>query len=379
MKSSTRCRSRRAHERRGHSTKNEHLAGLDKVHAELFAAAFKHAPRTEITLDQDATFIETKNADALYSYKKTKSYQALNLYCPEYDMMVATDYRDGNVPPGMYQLEQLERALDALPDGITKIKFRSDSAGYQADLLKFLNKRKIDFAVSCDVTREFRAAAAAVPESDWRPLNDYQEWAEVVYAPNSLSTSKNGGVFRFIAIRELFAKADPKDGGAKSRQRLLFDMIDMLESQNDNIKKLHLTDMYGNVYKVFGVVTNMEETDGAELIRWHRGRCGKSEEIHRILKDDLAGGHVISRRLGANAFWWHCAVLAHSLCTLLKRLLPQFLRHCRPKTLRAIFFTTVGRIVHHARRVIIRVNDTPSGRLVVAAYERARSMCASAG
>ena len=36
------------------------------------------------------------------------SYEALNVYCPEYDLPVATEYRDGNVKPGHGQLEQLQ-------------------------------------------------------------------------------------------------------------------------------------------------------------------------------------------------------------------------------------------------------------------------------
>ena len=31
----------------------------------------------------------------------------MNVYCPEYDLVVATEFRDGNVNPGHGQLEQL--------------------------------------------------------------------------------------------------------------------------------------------------------------------------------------------------------------------------------------------------------------------------------
>ena len=68
--------------------------------------------------------------------------------------------------------------------------------------------------------------------------------------------------------------------------------------------------MDGRVYKVYGIVTNIFEIEASELVLPHHGRCGKSEEIHRILKDDLAGGHVISKRSGVNATYWNIAVLA---------------------------------------------------------------------
>lgn len=40
--------------------------------------------------DQDATFIETEERGANWNYKGEKSYQALNTYCPEYDLVAGT-------------------------------------------------------------------------------------------------------------------------------------------------------------------------------------------------------------------------------------------------------------------------------------------------
>jgi hypothetical protein len=49
---------------------------------------------------------------------------------------------------------------------------------------------------------------------------------------------------------------------------------------------------FGSVkYKVTGVVTN-REIAGDESIWWYRKRCGKSEEAHSVMKEDLAGGKL---------------------------------------------------------------------------------------
>ena len=40
-----------------------------------------------------------------------------------------------------------------------------------------------------------------------------------------------------------------------------------------------------------------------ELIWWSRQRCGKGEEVHSVLKSDLAGGRLPSGLFGANAAW----------------------------------------------------------------------------
>lgn len=58
----------------------------------------------------------------------------------------------------------------------------------------------------------------------------------------------------------------------------------------------------GNGYKVFGLVTN-RSLPGNELIHWHRQRCGQSEEVHAVQKEDLAGGYMPSHLFGANAAW----------------------------------------------------------------------------
>ena len=41
--------------------------------------------------------------------------------------------------------------------------------------------------------------------------------------------------------------------------------------------------------------------DGEELIHWFYKRCGKSEEAHGVMKDDLAGGKLPSDDFGENA------------------------------------------------------------------------------
>jgi len=46
-------------------------------------------------------------------------------------------------------------------------------------------------------------------------------------------------------------------------------------------------------FKPFGVVTNRKDA-GDQVIWWLRERCGKSEEVHSVMKSDLAGGQLPS-------------------------------------------------------------------------------------
>jgi len=53
------------------------------------------------------------------------------------------------------------------------------------------------------------------------------------------------------------------------------------------------------------------------------------------------------------------AVISHNVLTALKRLaLPAELLRARPKRLRFLIFSMPGRLVQHARRVVLRVATT---------------------
>ncbi len=49
------------------------------------------------------------------------------------------------------------------------------------------------------------------------------------------------------------------------------------------------------------------------MIDWIHKRCGKSEEAHLIMKDDLAGGRLPSSDFDENAAWWWIMIIAFNL------------------------------------------------------------------
>jgi hypothetical protein len=87
-----------------------------------------------------------------------------------------------------------------------------------------------------------------------------------------------------------------------------------------------------------------------------RERCGASEEVHCALKSDLAGGKLPSALFGANAAWWALANLAFNLNAAMKQLaLDKDWRGARMKALRFHLIGLPGRVVGHARQLIIRL------------------------
>jgi hypothetical protein len=107
--------------------------------------------------------------------------------------------------------------------------------------------------------------------------------------------------------------------------------------------------------KLFGVVTN-RKTAGDQVIWWLRERCGKSEEVHSVIKSDLAGGQLPSGLFGANAAWWALTILAHNLNAMMKRLvLGKDWSTKRMKALRFRLIGLPGQVVNHARQLVIRL------------------------
>jgi hypothetical protein len=352
---------------------NEYLKGLSGINGELIS--FEAANDETATLDMDATIAATFKENALYSYKGDKSYQPLNTYWYERGLILHTEFRDGNVPAGYEQVRVLKEALSHLPYGVKKVRLRSDTAGYQHDLLRYCdegNKRfgRIEFAIGCDVTQEFRRAVAEVLEKNWRPL--YREvdgklqetgrhWAEVCFVPNKIGHSKKGPEYRYLATREELKQAE-LPGMEKGDDEYLFPVMKM-QSQR---------------YKVFGIVTNMD-WEGEKLIPWLYQRCGKSEEAHSAMKTDFAGGRFPSGDFGENAAWWWIMIFAYNLNVLMKRLvLGQSWINKRMKAIRFGIINMAARVVEHSRRLLVKISGShPSGSLLIDMRCRIAQLAAS--
>ena len=284
-------------------------------------------------------------------------------------MVLHKDFRDGNVPAGHEQLRVLQEALGLLPESVEQVRLRSDTAGYQHELLRYYAKGehkrfgRIDFAIGCDVTPEFKKAVMEVADSDWQSIylefdghrmKTNQEWAEVCLIPAAIGYSKRAPVYQYIAIREVMGSME-LPGMKSCQQSFPFPTLEMSCQR----------------YKVFGLVANMDWA-GEALIHWHRERCGKSEEAHSVMKGDFAGGKLLSDDFGENAAWWWIMILAMNINSIMKRVaLGKSWASRRMKAIRFSLINIPGRIVERSRELIIRlVKDHPAFDLFLEARSR---------
>ncbi len=354
---------------------NEHLQALGKSNRDLVAFVQSCSPQPQATLDMDATLVGSRKDQALWCYQHYKAYQPFNVYWFEQDQVVLSEFRDGNVPAGYQQLRLLQESLKQLPEGVEKVCVRSDTAGYQQDLLRYCaegtNERfgVIEFAIGADVTASFRQAVREVAEDQWFPVlrtdpdgrqyDTGQQWAEVCYVPNWAGSSKKGPAYRFVATRELL------------RHQLELPGCETAED-SDQVQAAG-----GERYKVRGIVTN-RTVDANELIHWYRERCGKSEEVHAVMKDDLAGGKLPSGEFGENAAWWGIMILALNLNAAMKRLiLPKSWALKRLKAVRFGLINLVGQVRTRSRQLQILISPRqPAYALLLQIRERIAQLAA---
>src|SRR5680860_1517011 len=265
------------------------LAGLGVVNGQVIRNYVGvMAPGREVTLDVDAHLVPTTKQEAFVCYEGHPAYQPLLVDWAETGLVLADEFRDGNVPAGHGIKELVDRAYEALPAGEWRGKGRSDSAAHEGGVLDHRNGRGWQFAVSADMSRQLRAEIGKLGPEDWHYWareagGKVREWAEVAYVPSRKVESKTVPVYRYVAVR---------------------------------------------VRPAQGV----------------------------LIEDELAGGVYPSGKFGANAAWLRLQVLTYNLLELLKAAaLPPEMRHARPKRLRFLVFTHMGKLVSHAGQRMMKV------------------------
>ncbi|NMC90906.1 MAG: IS1380 family transposase, partial [Smithella sp.] len=319
----------------------EPLKGLGLVNRALVQEVGRRCPDQRIaTVDQDATIIESRKQEALRTYEGERGYQPMLAVWAETNLVLADEFRDGNVPAMMDPLTVAKQAFAALPETVTTYYYRGDSACHESDLINWLRdenraegpRGRIGFAISARMSEALNKAIGKVPEEAWAAYGqphpvEIRECAEVSFVPGEKSEHKDTQPLRYVAIR------------IRQRQESLF---------ADGSKGKH-----------FAVLSNMREWKASRLIEWHREKAGTVEAVHDVLKNELGAGVMPSKYFGTNAAWLRLAAISHNVMTALKRLaLPAELLTARPKRLRFLIFNTPGRLVHHARRIVLRLATT---------------------
>ena len=317
------------------------LRALYRIQHGLIEALQDRERQRIATLDIDATIIESDKRDALPHYDGGTGYQPCITLWTEMGVVIRDHFRDGNVPAGMAPLAQIKRAVRALPRTVERVFLRSDSALYSPKALVWMDRRGITFAITADMSVPLRALIARLPESAWTRLRKPNpfgglvptdlEIAEVEFTPDRSCRSKRDRPFRFIVVRrvedqtQLFARSG--------------------HTHDEQGRRWHLA-----------LVTNHWDGSLETVWNWSRERCGTVERTHDEMKNDLAAGVMPCGRFQANAAWFRLNVIAYNILSAMKLVaLPVQMRSWRPATLRFRLLNLAGRVVHHARGLLLKL------------------------
>jgi len=316
---------------------NAALQGLGQVNRDLVGELGRRCADQRIaTVDQDATIIESHKQEAKATYEGGRGYQPMLAVWAETNVILADEFRDGNVSALQDPLNVAKAAYAALPSTVNEFYYRGDSACHEYRLIDWLRNPEreegpqgfIGFAISARMSPALLKAVQAVGAEKWQAYGQrdeevIRECADVEFVPGERSEHKDTQPLRYVAVR------------VRKRQDELF--------------------ADGSAVKHFAVITNLE-WPAAKLLQWHREKAGTIEGVHDVLKNELAAGVLPCGRFGANAAWLRMAVITHNVLTALKRLaLPAELLAARPKRLRFLYFHAAGRLIHHARQTILRL------------------------
>ena len=277
-----------------------------------------------LTLDIDGTLIEADKGDAEFTYKGFRGYHPLLGASLELGLFVGSRFQQGNAAPQADLVKFIEEdCLKNMPGTFTTI--RSDSAGYNSDVINYCFDHHLRFSITSDHDVAVMEAINKIPESEWHQgKNDDGSMASYQVAETVHSLEKTTDSFRLVVKRS---------------------------------KDTHQQDLFNGPYRYWIIATNIpqREKDAQGIIHFQNQR-GEFEKMIGELKHHYGLDHFPCGQFDANSLYFTIGILAFTLVQLLKR--DYFGPEWKKKSVRSLRYYWLhvpSRIVSHARYIIAKV------------------------
>jgi hypothetical protein len=324
------------------------------------AWALGAAPQGPLILDVDATLVEAHSdkQGAAPTYKHGFGFHPLGCWLDRGDgtgEALAVILRPGSAGANTAadHLDVLAMALLGLPKHARDqpILVRADAAGATHAFVDELVGRNLWFSIGFDCDQRVQTAILALPEQAFTPALD------------PCGRPRRGAWVAELSTLELAGAGWPEGTRAICRR----------ERPHPGARhKMAFTDAQGHRFQVF--ITNQPDPDPAILEGRHRPHAHVEDRIRSAKATGLA--NLPFWGFAANDAWLTLVGVAQTLvCWAQALLLDGDCKLAEPKTLRYRLWHTAGRIIHHARRTIIRIDRAwPWAADLVAAFTRLRAM-----
>ena len=293
---------------------------------QLWAAAkvIRACGLRRVILDVDSFFLESQKSDVAMNYEGLRGYNPVAVTCAELKMPMAGLFRRGNASPMAHLSRLLRRVLQALPG--VKIRVRSDSAGYQAKVVRVLRELGADFTITARKDAGVMETIRGITERDWKRHvslawpNRETEIAETLHV---FAEAKDLPAYRLIVLRW------------SKEQIELFDK---------------------EPYEYHAVLTSLEDWTAGLVLQFHRARQDGSENVNKELSGGFGLSKLPCREFEANAAYFQIALLANTVFAAMKHLaLPESWRSLTIKTVRFRLIRLAGMVAWRSRYLLLKI------------------------
>ena len=299
---------------------------LGRIQLATAAKVVRACKLRRATLDVDSFFLESQKSDVEMNYEGLWGYNPVAVTCSELKMPMCGIFRKGTASPMANIAALLKRAIAALP-GIA-VRVRSDSAGFQAKVVRVLQDKGADFTITMRKDENVLDAIYGIPEKRWAPYktgawkNRVCEIAEDLHV---FVEAKDLPAYRMIVIR--WAKEEPG----------LFDK---------------------SPYEYHAVLTSLDTWPAGLVLQFHRTRQDGSENVNKELSGGFGLSKLPCREFMANAAYFQMALLSCTVAAAFRHLvLPESWRHFTIKTLRFRMIRLAGIVSRRARYLWLKVSE----------------------
>jgi len=305
--------------------RNSTIYRLGKIQLETAVKVIRAVGLTSVIVDVDAFFLESQKSDAMMNYEGEWGYTPVAVTCAELKLPLAGVFRPGNASPMANLSWLLGRVLSAL-EGIP-VRVRSDSAGYQAGVVRVLRERGAHFTITVRQDAAVKETIRGIPKKSWKRYagsaweNRESEIAETVHAFGD----KDLPAYRMIVIR--WRKTEPD----------LFDK---------------------DPYEYHAVLTDLDDWAAGLVMQFHRTRQDGSENVNKELKGGIGLSKLPCRERKANAAYFQTALLAYTVFAAMKHLtLPKGWATKTIETVRFRMIRLAGVVSRRSRYLWLKISE----------------------
>jgi hypothetical protein len=327
-----------------------HLGQLNRALDELFARVHPLLDRETVTLDLDATYVEThapvgSRQGARGTYAGKVAWHPLLCFVAGTGEWLHAKLRNGHAAASTGAIGFLRECLRRLP-AATRVHLRADEGFFGQGFLAELERRSVTYAIGAPLLASVRARISEIREHDWQP-SSYRTGSEVA----SLSWKPK----TWAKERRFVVRRDPVEPGEQ-------------------------LSLEGREWHYWALVTNDEERSADELESWHRAKANVENRIKEA-KLGLGLDNLPSQRFHANWAYLLITLIAYNLLSWLKLLaLPMAERQSYAKRLRFRFIAVAASVGRSGRRLVIRLQAAhPHLASFIEALTRLRALALSIG